>query len=76
MKVNLPGITDKDADDIRFGIKEDVDFIAASFVRRPSDVLDIREILEQEKANITIFLKLKTKKVSIISKKFLKYLMV
>lgn len=58
VKVNLPGITEKDADDIRFGIKEDVDFIAASFVRRPSDVLDIREILEQEKANITIFPKI------------------
>lgn len=58
VKVNLPGITDKDADDIRFGIKEDVDFIAASFVRRPSDVLDIREILEQEKANITMFPKI------------------
>ncbi|MCD9066432.1 pyruvate kinase [Staphylococcus pasteuri] len=58
VKVNLPGITDKDADDIRFGIKEDVNFIAASFVRRPSDVLDIREILEQEKANITIFPKI------------------
>ena len=54
VKVNLPGITDKDADDIRFGIKENVDFIAASFVRRPSDVLDIRQILEEEKAEITI----------------------
>lgn len=56
VKVNLPGITDKDADDILFGIKEDVDYIAASFVRRPSDVLDIREILERENNhNITIF---------------------
>ncbi|BEJ46051.1 pyruvate kinase [Staphylococcus epidermidis] len=58
VKVNLPGITDKDADDIRFGIKENVDFIAASFVRRPSDVLDIRQILEEEKAEITIFPKI------------------
>ena len=58
VKVNLPGITDKDADDIRFGIKENVDFIAASFVRRPSDVLDIRQILEEEKAHITIFPKI------------------
>ena len=40
VKVNLPGITDKDAADIKFGIKEDIDYIAASFVRRPSDVLD------------------------------------
>lgn len=58
VKVNLPGITDKDADDIRFVIKENVDFIAASFVRRPSDVLDIRQILEEEKAEITIFPKI------------------
>ena len=58
VKVNLPGITDKDADDIRVGIKENVDFIAASFVRRPSDVLDIRQILEEEKAEITIFPKI------------------
>lgn len=59
VKVNLPGITDKDADDILFGIKENVDYIAASFVRRPSDVLDIREILERENNhNITIFPKI------------------
>lgn len=59
VKVNLPGITDKDAADIKFGIKEDIDHIAASFVRRPSDVLDIREILEQENNdNITIFPKI------------------
>ena len=59
VKVNLPGITDKDADDILFGIKEDVDYIAARFVRRPSDVLDIREILERENNhNITIFPKI------------------
>lgn len=53
VKVNLPGITEKDASDIRFGIEQNVDFIAASFVRRPSDVLDIRGILE-EKENNTI----------------------
>lgn len=59
VRVNLPGITDKDAADILFGIKEDVDYIAASFVRRPSDVLDIREILERENNhNITIFPKI------------------
>lgn len=59
VKVNLPGITDKDVADIKFGIKEDIDYIAASFVRRPSDVLDIREILEQENNdNITIFPKI------------------
>lgn len=46
VSVNLPGITKKDANDILFGIKQDIDFIAASFVRRASDVLEIRELLE------------------------------
>ncbi|WP_099362154.1 pyruvate kinase [Fredinandcohnia onubensis] len=47
VRVNLPGITEKDAKDIVFGIQQDVDYIAASFVRRASDVLEIRELLEE-----------------------------
>ncbi|AVQ32939.1 pyruvate kinase [Staphylococcus muscae] len=59
VSVNLPGITEKDAADIRFGIEQDVDFIAASFVRRASDVLEIRRILEDENNNnITIIPKI------------------
>ncbi|MBO0421473.1 pyruvate kinase [Enterococcus plantarum] len=50
VSVNLPGITDKDAADIRFGIEQGVDFIAASFVRRATDVLEITKILEEENA--------------------------
>ncbi|TMW71703.1 pyruvate kinase [Alteribacter natronophilus] len=50
VSVNLPGITEKDANDIVFGIEQDVDFIAASFVRRASDVLEIRELLEKHNA--------------------------
>lgn len=50
VSVNLPGITDKDAADIRFGIEQGVDFIAASFVRRATDVLEITRILEEENA--------------------------
>lgn len=50
VSIKLPGITQKDADDIRFGIEQDVDFIAASFVRRTSDVLEIRELLEKHNA--------------------------
>ncbi|MBM7572884.1 pyruvate kinase [Aquibacillus albus] len=50
VSVNLPGITEKDAADIKFGIEQDVDFIAASFVRRSSDVLEIRELLEEHNA--------------------------
>ncbi|MBH5317236.1 pyruvate kinase [Paenibacillus sp. GSMTC-2017] len=47
VKISLPGITEKDANDIVFGIEQGVDFIAASFVRKASDVLEIRELLEK-----------------------------
>jgi pyruvate kinase len=50
VRVNLPGITDKDRQDILFGIEQGIDFIAASFVRRASDVLEIREVLEANDA--------------------------
>lgn len=46
ISLNLPGITDKDAEDIKFGIEQNIDFIAASFVRSAKDVLEIRELLE------------------------------
>ena len=47
VSIKLPGITEKDAQDILFGIEQGVDFIAASFVRTAKDVLQIRELLEQ-----------------------------
>lgn len=51
VKISLPGITEKDAKDIVFGIEQGVDFIAASFVRKAADVLEIRELLERHNAN-------------------------
>ena len=51
VKVNLPAITEKDRSDIEFGIEQGIDFIAASFVRKVSDVLAIREILEANNAD-------------------------
>ncbi|MBO8163698.1 MAG: pyruvate kinase [Brevibacillus sp.] len=58
VKINLPGITEKDSEDILFGIREGVDFIAASFVRKAADILEIREILEQHQAKIDIIAKI------------------
>ncbi len=49
--INLPAITDKDIADIKFGIEQGIDFIAASFVRKASDVLEIRKILEENQAD-------------------------
>ncbi|WP_125572881.1 pyruvate kinase [Levilactobacillus huananensis] len=48
VSINLPGITEKDSDDIRFGLDHEINFIAASFVRKPQDVMDIRELLEEK----------------------------
>ena len=52
--INIPGIelsmeymSEKDEADIKFGIEQDFDFIAASFVRSAFDVLEIKRILEQ-----------------------------
>jgi pyruvate kinase len=45
--LSLPYMSEKDRDDILFGIDQDVDFIAASFVRSKEDVLEIRHLLEQ-----------------------------
>ncbi len=56
--VNLPSITEKDISDIAFGVRKKVDFIAASFVRKASDVLQIRQLLEENGANISIIAKI------------------
>lgn len=53
--LNMPYMSDKDIEDIKFGIEQDVDFIAASFVRSAKDVLEIRELLNEnggERINI------------------------
>lgn len=47
VSVNLPGMTEKDAQDIAFGVEQGVDFIAPSFIRRQSDVLEIKRLLEE-----------------------------
>lgn len=56
--LNLPGISEKDKEDIIFAIKNDLDFIAASFVRKPADVLAIRTILEEYNSQIQIIAKI------------------
>lgn len=45
--VRLPAITEKDKEDIKFGVEQDIDFIAASFVRNAECVLEIRTFLKE-----------------------------
>ncbi|WKX02564.1 pyruvate kinase [Candidatus Mycoplasma mahonii] len=67
-RINLPGtkfsmafLADQDRADIRFGAKQGVDFIAASFVNTPEDIKEIRTILKEEKAEeILIYSKIES----------------
>ena len=47
VNLNMPFISEKDYDDIIFGIEEGFDFIAASFTRSAEDILEIRKILDE-----------------------------
>lgn len=58
VKVNLPAVTEKDIADFKFGIEQGLDFIAASFVRKAADVIEIRKILEEHKSDIHIISKI------------------
>lgn len=65
--VNLPGanlsissITEKDRKDLEFGIKNKVDFVALSFVRRSDDIIELRNILNKAKLQAGIIAKIET----------------
>ena len=45
--VNLPALSEKDREDLLFGIANDFDFVAQSFVRRGADVLEARKFLDK-----------------------------
>jgi len=56
--VDLPTITAKDEEDIEYGVGQGIDFIAASFVRKASDVKYIREVLGPKGAHVKIISKI------------------
>jgi pyruvate kinase len=58
--LSISSLTDKDKADIAFGLKNKVDFFALSFVRRPSDVLELRAILTKAKSKAGIISKIET----------------
>ncbi len=65
--LNLPGselsvnaLTEKDLASLEFGIKNKVDFVAVSFVRRASDILGLRKILEERGCQAKIIAKIET----------------
>lgn len=56
--INAPALTQKDLEDLRFGIEHGVDFVALSFVRRAEDAHQLRRHIERQKADVPIIAKL------------------
>jgi len=63
--LNLPGnilsvnaLTNKDKKDLQFGIKNDVDYVALSFVQKPEDISDIKKIISRAKKEIPVVAKI------------------
>ncbi len=46
-KINLPSMTEKDISDIKFGIENNFDYIAASFIRTAEDIINIKKVLKE-----------------------------
>ncbi|WP_457679509.1 pyruvate kinase [Thermovibrio sp.] len=57
-KLSVPALTDKDKEDVKFAVKMGADFIALSFVRKASDVLELKELLKELSADVPVIAKI------------------
>lgn len=58
--ISIKSLTEKDMADLEFGIKNNVDYIALSFVRHPSDIIELRDILNARGSKAKIIAKIET----------------
>ena len=58
VKIKLPALTDKDKEDIRFGIRQGFDFIAASFVRTADCIKEIKAMLDEQGSSMKVIAKI------------------
>ncbi len=57
-EVSTPAMTEKDREDLQFCVDEGVDYVALSFVRRAADVIELKELLYQQKADLRVIAKI------------------
>ena len=58
--IRLPSLTEQDIDDIRFGLDEGFDFVAASFIRNAQAIEDIRKLIDEAGSNMKIIAKIES----------------
>lgn len=58
VRTGLPAVTEKDIKDIEFGIANNIDFIAASFIRKATDIAEVQHIVDRHKASTRIIAKI------------------
>ena len=58
VNVSAPSFTEKDREDLIFGLKQNVDFVALSFVRKPEDILEVKYLMHKMRKNVPIISKI------------------
>ena len=58
VRFNVPSVTSEDLKHLAFGVEQGVDFVAVSFVRSAADVIKIRQLLQEKRANIPLIAKI------------------
>ena len=57
-RISIPSLTEKDLNDVEFILKQDIDWIALSFVRHPSDILELKDIIKKHGKDIGVIAKI------------------